>query len=149
MSGRASRRKGKSNEYLVRDHLRSLGYEANRVPSSGASQGFKGDVVATKEGKSLIIEVKSRKNSFKTLYDALGRSKKDTVSVWYQGVGIALSNSLSGALDAYIFDAWREEDLLKQTANKLLNMSKLLGKADVLIVKDDYKPLLFIRYVLP
>ena len=70
--GKRSIRKGKRVEYLVRDAFRELGFECYRVPSSGNSQGFKGDLVL--EGL-FRVEVKARRDGFKTLYGWLENSE--------------------------------------------------------------------------
>jgi Holliday junction resolvase len=49
----------KQQEYRVRDILRKQGWEAYRVPSSGASELAKGDVEARKANWRLIIDHKS------------------------------------------------------------------------------------------
>jgi len=74
MAGKKSQRKGKRVEYYIRDLLRQIG-TCERVPCSGNSRAFKGDLVLSIDGKELIIEVKARKN-FKTLYSWLEPTKK-------------------------------------------------------------------------
>jgi hypothetical protein len=59
--GRSQRRRGKRAEYKIRDIIKRAGYDAKRVPLSGASW-LKGDVVATINGKQIFIEVKSRRS---------------------------------------------------------------------------------------
>ncbi len=63
--GKREQRKGKRVEYQVRDAFREMGFKCYRVPSSGNSEGFKGDLVLE---ETLVVEVKARKSSFKTLY---------------------------------------------------------------------------------
>ena len=58
--GKFSRDKGMRQEYLLRDYLRKLGWTADRVPSSGAAEGFKGDIKAEKNGRTVLFELKAR-----------------------------------------------------------------------------------------
>lgn len=55
------RTKGKRFEYEVRDLFRSLGFEAERVPLSGASRALKGDVIVSRGGLQFSVECKRRK----------------------------------------------------------------------------------------
>ncbi len=63
--GKRELRKGRRAEYQVRDAFRGMGLECHRVPSSGSSRGFKGDLLL--EGM-FRVEVKTRKDSFRNLY---------------------------------------------------------------------------------
>ena len=74
VSGRRSRDKGARNERLVVELHRAIGLDALRVPLSGASEGFKGDVIVTIRDRKLQAEVKSRANGsgFTTLERWLG-----------------------------------------------------------------------------
>jgi Holliday junction resolvase len=49
IDGKKLRRKGKNGEYEVVSLARDMGFDAFRVPLSGASGGIKGDVII--EGK--------------------------------------------------------------------------------------------------
>jgi len=76
--GRRSIKVGKGFEYRVRDWFRRAGFEANRVPVSGASSAMKGDVVVkVSRGLELFIECKRRTGGYKELFrwveDALGK----------------------------------------------------------------------------
>src|SRR5690606_39891500 len=81
---------------LVRDHLRKHGWEAHRVPSSGAAQGFKGDVHATKEDRKLVFEVKSRKCQFAKVYELYFENCRNT--------GDDLLSFVSPAPNSYCID---------------------------------------------
>ena len=52
--------KGKAQEYRILYYLRKKGLEAQRIPLSGASQGFQGDILAP----PYLIEVKRRNKPF-------------------------------------------------------------------------------------
>ena len=63
--GKKSRRKGYRLEHELEEKLKELGFDAQRVPLSGASGGlFSGDLIV--DGK--IAEVKGRADGFKNLY---------------------------------------------------------------------------------
>lgn len=66
--GKQSRDKGNRGERNLVSILRAYGIEAKRVPLSGAAKGFKGDVIATIQGKDWQIENKVRKDGFKQIY---------------------------------------------------------------------------------
>ena len=70
--GKFSRDKGNRLERWLVNCLHQCGYEAERVPLSGAMRGsFGGDVRWKVNGKTLKIECKSRAAGFKFLYDSL------------------------------------------------------------------------------
>lgn len=144
MGGKMSRNKGSRVERLLRDYLREQGYEAFRVPLSGAAQGFKGDVVASKNGRMITFEVKARASQFESLYSrfpdpklreafALRLDDEDTVEA-------IITNQFPIPYSATLTRATARE------ARKLRTMQQWLGKADVLAVKGDGKQFLFIVY---
>ncbi len=67
--GKMQRDKGYRVEREIVNYLKNNGIPAKRVPLSGASEGFKGDIII--DG-SLKAEVKARKDGFKQIYDWLG-----------------------------------------------------------------------------
>ena len=58
------RDKGNRVEREIVNYLKENGIEAKRVPLSGASEGFKGDILIG----DLKAEVKARKDGFKQIY---------------------------------------------------------------------------------
>ena len=73
MSGARNRRKGNRVERAIVRVLRDCGFAAERVPLSGAARGrFGGDVSVPLLGGDRRVEVKSRSNGFRRLYDWLG-----------------------------------------------------------------------------
>lgn len=67
--GRQSRRKGYRGEHDVERLFRECGFDARRVPLSGASSFQKGDIVVFENGTpKWIIEVKRRAEGFKEFY---------------------------------------------------------------------------------
>ncbi len=139
-----------TGEYRLRDALRAEGYEADRVPSSGAAQGFKGDVRFRKGGIEWVAELKCRKDTFKSIY-ALYDNHKDElkrVAISTPGVLVSIHTCMEDAiqgplvyLDRTCFPKERQRAI-----RKLENMRSLLQQSDILVVKDDYKPFLYIRY---
>lgn len=158
MSGLRSRRKGLAAEYKVRDHLRQLGWRADRVPSSGAAEGFKGDIDAEHStyGK-MKFEVKSRKENFKKIYELyrehLRVLQDDVFAVAIPGgkrLCVAMSTSLHAILEPIELHLHQGHHPLyeqyKRTFAKIGNLQKLLGEAQILVIKDDRQPPLFIRF---
>lgn len=144
-------------ERLLRDHLRSLGYQADRIPLSGASALMSGDVRFYKDDKVYIAEMKSRASSFKKVYDLyfenMALTKDDLLSFAYGGgtgtvvdVSTSLHAALEGAAVYSVFTGHVLHTKYKRTFSKIINLSKLLQGADILVIKDDRMPLLFLRY---
>lgn len=69
--GAMQRAKGARVERELVNKLRKEGFEAQRVPLSGATTYAKGDVEVLYFGKKMVIEVKSRKDGFKEIYKFL------------------------------------------------------------------------------
>lgn len=160
MGGKYSRDKGRRGEYSVRDELRAGGFVADRVPLSGASAGFKGDIRASKNGRTYVFEVKCRATGFKAVYDLFAKESEDGVlrlavaaETGEAGpVCINISNSADGALGsqgAYLLKAPSSVPggiHTKRLHRKLLNMRKWLQGADVLVIKSDRCQNLYLRY---
>lgn len=72
--GKSQRRKGTDEERAIVHALRALdGWDAKRVPMSGAADGFPGDVIATApNGDKFRIESKRRGHGFKQIEKWLG-----------------------------------------------------------------------------
>lgn len=155
--GRSQRQKGCRGEYKLRDELRRFGFQADRVPASGAAQGaaFKGDVRFSRNGKNYTAEMKSRKNSFQSLYamyDAYqATSQDDTLKfIDHEGGLVNLSSSPLGALEpggvyefAYNYPWYQDH---RRTVARFKTLKKLLGESDLLCVKDNNRPILYIRW---
>jgi Holliday junction resolvase len=159
--GKASRDKGKRGEYNLRDYLRKQEWKADRVPSSGAAQGFKGDVKAThaKHGEKLF-ELKCRKETFKKIYELyyahVAKAGDDLLAVampepGMQHVCVNISTSLEavlGGADHHVLP--QHHPLYAQygrTFRKIANLEKLLGESDILVLRDDRQAFLFIRFI--
>jgi hypothetical protein len=151
--GMSQRRKGLRVEYLVRDRMRELGYECHRVPSSGAAQGFKGDLECRKEGQEFKIEVKGSTTKFKTLYSLYTKYRPGTGTVRFfiHGEGIV-------AFGPFFEDVRRANEHFPvisadNTPAKdmrgfkfILGLKKLLGESDYLAIKQDNQVILFIKF---
>ena len=151
--GLRSRRKGQRVEYLVRDTLRKEGFDADRVPASGAAQGFKGDIRAIKDGKTYLIEVKSRQDSFTKAYEfacALHMGAKGTKlcggyspQAGQVEIGYSMSDLIAPSGAIVLISPTHEQYKLFLS---VLKLESLLGLSDILVLKDDRKPLLFLRF---
>lgn len=139
-------------EYTLRDFMRQLGYEAVRVPLSGASEGYKGDVVATKDGLTLTLELKCRKSAFSKIYWLAAQQQLPHGFVLQNHRLVTISNQpekvetferVETALMR--IDASSRKMLVRALA-QVANLEKLKGDCDYLVIKDDRKPLLFISY---
>lgn len=160
MSGLKSRRRGMRGEYMLRNALRVMGWTADRVPSSGAAQGFRGDVRATRNGQTILFEMKNHSGVFKKIYDLYFAHTKRTQDDLMPFVAPATTEgrsycvSVSTSLDAvlekggiFLFpENMPEFKEYARTFTKICGMQKLLGEADVLVLKDDRQPLLYVSY---
>lgn len=154
MSGRMSRNKGKRVEYEVRNYFRMLGYSADRVPSSGAAQGFKGDVRVYNQNEEFLVEVKARSNNFDKIYqlyfEYVSTEKDDLLQLNVGPHCISVSVSFDSIKqNGGIFrpiEHLSNFKKYKRTYQKLGHMHSFLGQAKILVLKGDRKPLLFVRY---
>jgi hypothetical protein len=148
MTGAGRRKKGQRAEYLVRDDLREKGYKADRVPLSGASEGFKGDVIASKDGDKFVFEVKSRKNEFKSIFEFFfSRKDKDTDTYrFYVGdnLMVAMSRNFEAIKKNYS-EVFKPEPETKVT-RKILRIKSWLQGADFLVIKNNGSSLLYLKY---
>jgi hypothetical protein len=138
-----SKAKGSRVEYEVRDYFRSIGFTADRVPASGAAQGFKGDVrVISPTGHEFVVEVKARKDLFKLIYAYLDNISMP-LSVSFKGSLIDVSYDFKDLCDREyypeILDTSRDLD-------RILKLRKFIQTCDYLVIKGDRKPLVFIRF---
>lgn len=68
MAGKKSRNKGKRGEYEILRILKEHGFQAQRIPLSGATEFQKGDILM--EDK-FLIEVKRKKSGYRKFYEEL------------------------------------------------------------------------------
>lgn len=142
MGGRASRSKGMRGELKLRDFLITCGYtDVLRVPLSGASKGYKGDVVGNLNGKQVVFELKCRANAFNTLYEISEAAEVITLVDKEENVVAKLCE----------FPPTNFPDLVvvitDALAKRLRKMqTDWLKGEDVLVLKDDRKPFLFLEF---
>jgi hypothetical protein len=145
MSGHFSRRKGLRNEYMLRDELRSQGFIANRVPSSGAAEGFKGDVTYEKGPIKGVCELKARADAYAFFYSlpvpfSAAVPNGDNFDL------VVMDTSLEKVLSHVCFDKIITKEQAK-AAKRLMTIKKLKGVADILVLRIDQHPFLYIRYL--
>lgn len=138
------------NEYLLRDSLRAEGYIADRVPSSGAAEGFKGDIkFFDQNGVAYLAELKARKSSFGRIY-ALYNQYKDALGVLQFATGehcVGIYPNMAGATaGGGVYDFARFEPSYNRTLTKIVGMRQFLKGCDILVIKDDRMPFLYIKY---
>lgn len=160
--GRSQRQKGAREERLLVEDLRKAGWDAKRVPLSGAAQGFKGDVIAEKEGRTYVLEKKSRKDEFKTVYEAYAALKKEyaislctftLVADIGGAVCVDLTDNLDdllpglGFIPAYLpLTQVKAAEQHGRALKRLLGFRKWVKDADVLVLRDNGRPHLYVRY---
>lgn len=149
MGGRASRVKGGTFEYEIRDYLRANGFiNCHRVPASGAAQGFKGDVVGEKDGKFWRFEAKRRAEAFTTLYVLWDHVKLKRLALQCRGMSVLISDAVSDVLDqnAFYLHAENFGKEHKRGIARIVSLYKYVQSCDILVIRDDRKPALFLRY---
>lgn len=148
MSGLYSRRKGLKNEYQVRDALRAEGFQADRVPSSGAAEGFKGDIRFGQDGRSYLAEVKVRAGtSFKSIYELYSENQIGGVAslciptpekLWCVDIADSMSKLMG-------FSTFYKNAADKRT-KVVLKVHEFLKECDFLVLRNDRMPWLYLRY---
>lgn len=152
MGGKFSRDKGRRVEYEIRDLLNSWGFKTVRVPLSGASQGFKGDLEVDMGFHKLHGEVKARKDQFDSIYAFLdGYCKGKPVQVVGDGYSAIVGyDFLSlgftwGTLDHRVITDVPKE--FKNGKKKLLGTVKWVKDCAFLVLKNDRRMPIFIRFI--
>lgn len=148
--GRFSRNKGRRGEQQLVLFLAKMGYKAERVLNQAHTSGLY-DVLAKKDGKEYSFELKSYKDAFKSIYDLYYRSgvaPQPLCCHLGDGVGVAITTDFEtlarGALDLRFvnpLDAFE-----RRVYRRLKTMNKLRGSADFLVLKDNNKARLFLKY---
>jgi len=117
------RSKGRRTEYEVRDILKANGISADRVPLSGASQGFKGDIIFIRNDKKYVGEVKARQDSFKEIYKEI------------DNYDLKMGNIIITTLERWLMNEKKEIKEIRKS--KLIE--KWLIDRDVLFFKSNRK----------
>lgn len=144
MGGKHSRNKGARNERLLVEHLKKKGYEALRVPLSGAMKGYKHDVTAIRGGVEYTFELKVRAQEYGSIYAFFAQHEEDGVV----RISDADSNTLIMSDDfEKVKDMAGEYPLdTSRTAKKLFGLEKLRQGAQFLVIRGDRMGFLFIQY---
>lgn len=137
--GIMQRRKGSHNERLVVKHLQNKGYKAIRIPLSGATLYAKGDVEVEFNNKTLVLEVKVRAQGFTKLYKKLLKEGR----VWEKNKKHTLYASFE--FEDAAFGQLRYLGVPESLGLNIRGYEKLKGPSDLLVVKADYRPFIFIR----
>lgn len=153
MSGLKSRNKGRREEQQLVLALAKLGYQAERILRQYQYSG-QPDVRASKDGKEYTFEMKSRKESFKTLYELYYQEMDGDKVLKFvlssNGIAVAVSTDFNAVLSATthfrnlaLFPA--EKKKLK-AYERFVKLKELKQSADFLVIKDNNMPRLFIKY---
>lgn len=154
MGGRHSRNKGARSERALRDELIRHGWsDVVRVPLSGAvktREAYQDDVVGRPPGwgSEIRFENKARATGFDSIYAIIAQHNG------YIAVSLESGECLCIALDPTVviqtatflmFDGFSPATLkvLKQVAKKCRDW---IGSAQVLSLKQDRKPFIYVRY---
>lgn len=131
--GKMQRNKGARVERELVSQLKSEGWQAMRVPLSGATDYAKGDVdVWDETGFRFNIEVKSRKDGFKKLYDLIDTC--GTLSCSNIGISTKVCDIMDSGRTGTLKHKWFD------------TLKKLKGDSLILAVKANNKPFVFIRW---
>jgi hypothetical protein len=136
-------------------HLNLIGYDARRVIRTRAVGGYESDVVpdviAVKDGIEYTFESKYRKNGYQTIYRLYERERcGQNVCRFHIGTKLVVIGSdfeevrKTGDIHFRALVPLRGQDA--KIYQGLLNLEKLLKGAMYLVVKDNGKYPLFIRF---
>ncbi len=160
--GRSQKVKGYREERALVIELAKAGWTTKRVPYSGATKDDKGDVLAEKEGTKFRLEKKSRRGAFGSVYAAYTALKKeygislvtfslspdtggvtcidftDNLDDFLPGLGFFPVHTVAASLKS-----WEQHG---RAMKRLLTFRKWVQEADILVIRDNHKGHLFIRY---
>lgn len=151
---KSSRRRGKRGEYLLRDYLRARGFQSDRVPSSGAAQGFKGDVTFDNGTLKGTAELKNHSGTFKKLYDLYFENVRinstDIMSFSIADMCIDMSTSIDSVYateSVYpVYTSHKLAEKYSRTFQRFGTLKAMKGTSDIFVIKDNRMPFLFIRF---
>lgn len=152
MGGRFSRNKGRRVEYEIRDQIAALGYKVVRVPLSGASQGFKGDLEVTMHNNKIYGEVKARKDQFKSIYALLdGPCRQQATQIVGDGVSALISYSFDDLGFGHVVVSHNVINDVpseyRSGKKKLLGTIKWVHECTFLVLKNDRCKPIFVRFI--
>lgn len=146
--GKFSRDKGARGERALVMFLNDLKYtNVRRVPLSGAMAGYKHDVVATNlEGTNLTFELKCRKELFNWVYAYFKDMGPRRIS--YLGKCLSMGKSPEEANASGFDKAFQrvEGTGYEKLAKRFFNLDKMREGADYLVIKSDFKSLIFFKF---
>lgn len=153
MGGRFSRRKGATNERALVIHLANKHYQAERILRQYQVAG-QPDVRAVKDGKEYTFEMKARRCSFKRIYDLYYRERDgENILAFVQsssGIPVAVSTDFQSLLE--VNRSFRNLTLfppdkkLLKVFDRIVKFNAWRQTADFLVIRDNGKPMLFLRY---
>lgn len=151
-----SRKKGSREERaLVQDLLKRGFKNVRRVPLSGSQPFYKFDVIAEFEGNPVTFELKTRNNYFKWLYtfyyEQFQKNEVYRGAMRSGGPCVAIGQDPFEVQKVGIDYIFQNEVASSPEKHKMLNrifkLEKTLQKgADFLVIKDNRKARLFIKY---
>ncbi len=150
MGGTFSRMKGRRNEQELVLYLAKLGYKAERILRQYQFAG-QPDVKATKGEQTFTLEMKARRDSFKSIYDLYFSTKEDvmTFCLGTNGTAVAITTDferLHTARDLYFPNILGADKKALKTYLRIAKMTEIKQSADFLVLKDNGKPRLFMRF---
>ncbi len=152
-TGRFSRMKGRRGEQQLVLYLAKLNYKAERILRQYQEAG-QADVKAEKDGKTLTFENKCRRESFKSIYDLYYKERGENGLLCFAMGSTATAVAVCSDLEALLGPdlSFRNLVLFPPTDkhlkvyNRIVALSALKQSADFLVIKDNNKPRLFLRY---
>lgn len=145
--GKFSRSKGGREERGLVFHLNELGFSnVKRVPLSGASFGFKFDVLGTHKEKEYSFELKTRKESYTWFYslykDAYAPVLRLSIGNTLVAIGYDPKDLLSTGFDSVFLQSPLDE----KSNRRLVKLKDVKKEADFLVLKDNNRKRLFFRF---
>lgn len=153
--GRFSRNKGRREEQQLVLYLAKLGYQAERILRQYLTPG-EADVRAVKGDKTYTFELKSRRDSYKRLY-TLYETEKDADGLLCfvlsaDGTAVAISTDFESVANYKgpfrNLIAFPPKPIQLKDFFRFVKLNELRQSADYLVIKNNNKKRLFIRYWL-
>lgn len=155
MAGSKSRSKGRRGEQQLVLYLTKRGYRAERILQQYQFAG-QPDVKAVKDGVVLTFESKLRRDSFKSIYRVYYSDRdSDGLLCFTMGSGsvcVALSTDFESLLN--IDRSFRNLALFPpakkdvKVYERIVKLNALRQAANYLVIRDNNKPSIFLRYWL-
>ncbi len=147
MAGKFSRDKGRRGEQQLVLSLVGKGYKAERILRQ-YQFGGQPDVKTTYP-QEYTFELKCRKSAFKTIYDlyTAERDHEGVLAIIWNGKPIAIASYFEKLLSSdRSFRAFTPEHPKKKTLNRIAKLEEQKQTADFLVLKDNGKYRLYLRY---